>query len=226
MASRPSPARNDIRSQQRSDQHQLLQLDSTPYYDDMAPPRSSLAQRLPLGIKNHVLAMAFEFVGTFMFLFFALGGTNAVNTAPTALPLEPLASYPAKLFFICMCFGMSLGVNVAIFYRLSGGLFNPAVTIGLMAVGAVDFVRGVLVMASQLLGAIASAAVLRGILPGPLKVDTTLRPDTSLAQGVFIEMFLTALLVLTILFLAVEKSRATFVAPVVIGLALLVAEMM
>lgn len=38
-------------------------------------------------------------------------------------------------------------------------------------------------------------------------------------------MFLTAELVLTILFLAAEKSKATFIAPVGIGLAMFVAEL-
>lgn len=38
-------------------------------------------------------------------------------------------------------------------------------------------------------------------------------------------MFLTAELVLTILFLAAEKTKATFIAPVGIGLAMFVAEL-
>lgn len=38
-------------------------------------------------------------------------------------------------------------------------------------------------------------------------------------------MFLTAELVLTVLFLAAEKSKATFIAPVGIGLALFVSEL-
>lgn len=38
-------------------------------------------------------------------------------------------------------------------------------------------------------------------------------------------MFLTAELVLTILFLAAEKTKATFIAPVGVGLAMFVAEL-
>ncbi len=38
-------------------------------------------------------------------------------------------------------------------------------------------------------------------------------------------MFLTAELLLTVLFLAAEKSKATFLAPVAIGLALFVSEL-
>lgn len=63
------------------------------------------------------------------------------------------------------------------------------------------------------------------MFPGPMYVQTTLSHGTSIAQGLFIEMFLTFLLVITILFLAVEKWKATFIAPVGIGLALFVAEL-
>lgn len=76
-----------------------------------APPprRIPLISRCPKTLKNHLVAMLSEFVGTFMFLFFAFGGTNAVNTAPTAG--EPLNANPAKLLYISLCFGMSLMVN-------------------------------------------------------------------------------------------------------------------
>lgn len=54
---------------------------------------------------------------------------------------------------------------------------------------------------------------------------TTLSPDTSIARGLFIEMFLTAELIFTIFLLAAEKHRATFLAPIGIGLALFIAEL-
>lgn len=56
-------------------------------------------------------------------------------------------------------------------------------------------------------------------------VNTLLVPGASLAQGVFIEMFLTAELVFVVLMLAAEKSKDTFLAPIGIGLALFVAEL-
>lgn len=63
------------------------------------------------------------------------------------------------------------------------------------------------------------------MFPGPMAVETTLNDETSIVRGVFIEMFLTIELVITVLFLAAEKSKATFIAPVGIGLALFVAEL-
>ena len=51
------------------------------------------------------------------------------------------------------------------------------------------------------------------MFPGKPAFTTTLTNGTSVAQGVFIEMFLTAELVFTVLMLAAEKSKATFIAP-------------
>ncbi|KAI0403408.1 aquaporin-like protein [Xylaria palmicola] len=185
-----------------------------------------ILDRVSISVKNHVVAAIGEFIGTFMFLLFAFGGTNAVNSAPNQGQPEDLSANPARLLFISLCFGISLVVNAWVFYRITGGLFNPAVTIGLMAVGAVGLVRGVIVIVSQLIGSIAAAGLVLGLQPGGLYVSTTLSSDTSVVQGFFIEVFLTAQLVFTILMLAVEKHRGTFIAPVGIGLSLFITQMM
>lgn len=95
----------------------------------------------------------------------------------------------------------------------------------MMVTGTLPVVRGLLLFPAQMLGGIIAAALVACLFPGPLLVETKLNASTSIARGVFIEMFLTAELVLTVLFLAAEKSKATFIAPVGIGLALFVAEL-
>lgn len=130
----------------------------------------------------------------------------------------------SNLLYIALSFGFSLAVNAWIFFRVTGGLFNPAVTLGLCLIGAVPFSRGALVFIAQMLGAMASAGVVEALFPGPLAVTTTLSAGTNKAQGVFIEMFLTAQLVFTIFMLAAEKHKSTFLAPVGIGLSLFIAE--
>ncbi|CAK7568238.1 MAG: Aquaporin-1 [Sporothrix epigloea] len=184
----------------------------------------TFARKLPQEGKNLFVAGLAEFVGTFLFLFFALGGTTAVNNAGPQDGV--LAADPSQLLYICMCFGFSLAVTVWMFFRVSGGLFNPVVTLSLVIVGAVGPLRGVVVFIAQLLGGMCAAAVLSALLPGDLQASTTLRDDTSIARGLFIEMFATSLLVLSILLMAVEKHRATFTAPLCIGLSLFVAELM
>jgi len=71
----------------------------------------------------------------------------------------------------------------------------------------------------------SAAAVVSAILPGPLNVSTVLGAGTSVTQGIFLEMFLTAQLVFTIFMLASEKHKATFLAPIGIGLSLFVVEL-
>lgn len=71
------------------------------------------------------------------------------------------------------------------------------------------------------------AAFLASLLfPGKISsVNTSLGPHTTSTQGLFIEAILTCELVITVLMLAAQKSQATFIAPLVIGLALFVAEL-
>jgi aquaporin related protein len=92
-------------------------------------------------------------------------------------------------------------------------------------IGAVTWAKGIVALISQITGAIAAAGVVSALFPGPLAVQTTLSAGTSVTRGLFIEMFLTAELVFTILMLAAEKHKATFLAPVGIGIALFVAEL-
>jgi aquaporin related protein len=84
-------------------------------------------------------------------------------------------------------------------------------------------VRALFIVPTQIVAAIAAAAAVDGLLPGPLLVANKLANGTSITQGLFLEMFLTAQLVITVYFLAVEKHRATFLAPVGIGLSLFIA---
>lgn len=99
------------------------------------------------------------------------------------------------------------------------------VTLGMVCIGATKPLRGCLIFISQILGALAAAAIVSGLFPGPLNVSTTLGGGASIVQGLFIEMFLTTQLVLTIFMLAAEKHKATFIAPVGIGLSLFIAEL-
>ncbi|OAA62977.1 Major intrinsic protein [Cordyceps fumosorosea ARSEF 2679] len=178
---------------------------------------------IPSQYKNTLTVVVGEFCGTFMFLLLSFIGTQAAldTNNPSDLQARPLA--PFSLMYIAASFGTALAVNVWIFFRVTGGMFNPAVTLGLVLVGAVSPLRGLAVFPTQIVAGIAAAAVADGLLPGPLGVANTLGDGTSIVRGLFIEMFLTAQLVLTVYFLAVEKHRATFLAPIGIGLAVFIA---
>ena len=78
---------------------------------------------------------------------------------------------------------------------------------------------------SQILAGISAAGIVSALFPGPLAVRTSLNLETSVVRGLFIEMLLTAELIFTIFMLAAEKHKATFLAPIGIGLALFISEL-
>ncbi|KAK0702966.1 aquaporin-like protein [Lasiosphaeria miniovina] len=194
-------------------------------HDKTSPTLPMLS--LPTTARNNIVAALGEFVGTFLFLFFAFAGTQVANTPPPSPPPAGVVapSNQVSLIFISLAFGTSLTANVWAFYRVTGGLFNPAVTLSLVLVGGLPAVRALLVVPAQLLGGIAAAGVVSALLPGPMAVETTLGGGASVVQGLFIEMFLTAELVFVIIMLAAEKHKSTYLAPVAIGISFFLAEL-
>jgi aquaporin related protein len=199
---------------------------------------------MPDSVRNHFIATSGEFAGTFLFLFFAFSGTQVANTQTQGQSGSAIvAASIRRSCFTSACFGFSLAVNAWVFFRISGGLFNPAVSLfssrrergALLTmikghlwhvlVGALPLLRSCLLIFSQILGGIAAAAVVSVLFPGALNVQTSLGGGTSVVQGLFIEMFLSAELIFTIFMLAAEKHKGTFIAPVGIGLSLFIAEL-
>jgi aquaporin rerated protein, other eukaryote len=61
-------------------------------------------------------------VGTTLFLWFSFAGAQA-----SAITGGSTAGTPNEVVLTSLAFGFSLLVTVWAFYRISGGLFNPAV---------------------------------------------------------------------------------------------------
>lgn len=79
-------------------------------------------------VRNILVVVFGEFCGTFMFLMLSFAGAQtAINNNVPNIPGEPLA--PASLLYIACSFGAALAINVWVFYRVTGGMFNPAVSI-------------------------------------------------------------------------------------------------
>jgi len=95
--------------------------------------RLPLIGSLPNRVRNLVIATLGEFVGTFMFLYFAFAATQVANAAAAGktqtgdaggdtqgggLSQEPNAQVE---MYISLAFGFSLAVNAWIFFRITGG---------------------------------------------------------------------------------------------------------
>ena len=65
-------------------------------------------------------------------------------------------------------------------FRIFEGLFNPAVTLGMILVGALSIVRAICLFVAQISGSIAVSAMVLDMFPTPLNVRTMLAGGASL----------------------------------------------
>ena len=135
-----------------------------------------------------------------MFLFFAFAGTQVANIQSSASSSSSSTSNTTSgratgfnvsvYLYISIIFGFSLMVNAWIFFRISGGLFNPAVTLGMVLVRALPVVRAICLFFAQICGGIAASAMVLGLFPTPLNVRTTLAGGASWVQVFLSKLFL------------------------------------
>jgi len=94
------------------------------------------------------------------------------------------------------------------------------VTTALYITGKIPWLRAIQTIVAQVIAAIAASGFVSALLPGPLNIDTKLDASMSVARGIFLEAFVTSMLVLTILMLEGGPSK-----PMYIGMSLFVAEL-
>lgn len=170
-----------------------------------------------------------EFIGTTSFLWLAYAGESFVLNVWSAYQKSASASTDADIFlpmlflYIALVFAFSYAVNLWIFYHVSGGFFNPAITLSLMVCQSLSFVRGLLLMVVQFAGSIVAGFLASGMYPQQIMATPLIATNTS--KAFFIEGFLTTLLVLSVFFMAVEINRASFLTPLGLGLALFVVQL-
>ncbi|KAJ3228738.1 hypothetical protein HDU81_005958 [Chytriomyces hyalinus] len=165
-----------------------------------------------------------EFLGIFVFLFLSFGGVQSALATNSA---DQLALNPSLAFLqISMCFGFGLAIAVFLTYRISGGALNPAVNFGLLVAGIMDPITFVAYTIAQVAGATAACAVVDIAFPGDFMGANQVFAGVAIEQAFLLESILTAGLVLTVLFLAVEKSKITFFAPMLVGIYVFIAHML
>jgi aquaporin related protein len=99
-------------------------------------------------------------------------------------------------------------------------MVHAQVSMALFITRKIDWRRMIHTIISQMIAGMAASGFVAALLPGPLGVATTLDPSISVARGLFLEAFVTSMLILTILMLEGGPSK-----PMHIGMALFVAEL-
>lgn len=160
-------------------------------------------------------ALAAEFVGTFMLV------ASVVAAAVFSFPNAGILGVAFSIGFTVMAVIFAIG-------HLSGGHYNPAVTLGLTIAKRFDAAAVVPYIVSQCLGGIAAAFVfyliatgkIAGFEIGNFASNTYGGPDGYSMYAVFaLEAILTALLVFVIMGVTSERAPPDF-APLAIGVTL------
>lgn len=130
------------------------------------------------------------------------GGTEAAVRVAAYQAGKPLG--PDAYLLIGLAHGFALFVMTALTHNVSGAHVNPAVTVGLASANRFPW-RGVpLQVAGQLLGALLGAAAIPIVLGRTRALQgevgaAVIAPHVSLVQGLAIEAFGAAILMLTVL---------------------------
>jgi MIP family channel proteins len=136
-----------------------------------------------------------EFVGAFTLVFIG-GGAGIV--AGNDLVAVALAN------------GLAIGLMVSNFGHISGGHFNPAITLGFVATRRITWPLAAAYWVSQFLGAVAAAALLRWFFHrvALLGVVPHVNSHIGAGKGLVVEIILTIFLVLAVFATAVDPGGA------------------
>ncbi len=146
-----------------------------------------------------------EFLGTFALIFFGAGSICTDQYLHGAGGLGLLG--------IALAHGLAIGIMVSALGHISGGHFNPAVTVGIWVTKRMSTIDAALYWVAQLAGAIAAAFVLKSVVP-----DETWRAvalgapelarDFPVWAAITLEAVTTFFLVLTVFSTAVDEKGA------------------
>lgn len=157
-----------------------------------------------------VKKIAAELVGSFLFLsigYLSVAAANAAATPTSALLIIP--------------FGFGLGLLAAIyaFGHISGGHFNPAVTVAMVLDGRTDPIEAVGYIVAQIVGSVLAGAVVLVAVSQQAVAQGITGPGQGVSEigALVIETVLTAWFILVIL---TSTRRSPAVAGIVIALTL------
>ena len=139
--------------------------------------------------REHGRKLAAEFIGAFALIF--IGAAAIIQTGGT------------NLVAIAIAHGLAIALLVSSLGHISGGLFNPALTIGLWATRRLDTITTVAYIIAQLLGAVVAALALVLLFPEAMRDAVSLGTPLlgrgiDFAAGVGLEAIATFFLMLAV----------------------------
>ena len=156
-----------------------------------------------------------EFVGTFAFVFV---GAGAIASAGLTGDVDP------SLLVVALAHGLVIAVMVSAVGHISGGHFNPAITLAFFVTRRLATSLTIVYLVVQLAAAVGAALLIRWIFPGTTAESVgygspAIDPGIDVAEALVIEAILTFFLV-WVFFAMTADVRGTYkaVAGLAIGL--------
>jgi MIP family channel proteins len=146
-----------------------------------------------------------EFIGTFALIFFGAGSICADQYLRSSGGLGLLG--------IALAHGLAIAIMVSAMGHISGGHFNPAVTIGVWVTKRLNTIDALLYWAAQLTGGIAAAFVLKAVIPDDIWRAVALGTpelarDFPVWAAMSLEAVTTFFLVLVVFATAIDENGA------------------
>jgi len=160
---------------------------------------------------NLLRAVLAEAIGTFSFLtigLLSIVGATAVGQQSSAIVV---------MFVVPFGFGLGLFTAIWAFGHVSGGHFNPAVTLAALVDGRIDPIGAIGYVIAQVVGAIGAAFAIYFVVGQAFVAYTITAPSVSEGQAFVAEVILSAIFIAVIL--TVTRRQPSHAA-VAIGLTL------
>ena len=164
-----------------------------------------------------LLRAAAEFVGTFAFVFIGVG----------AIAGGALAG-DTSLLPVALAHGLAIAIMVSAVGHISGGHFNPAITLAFLVTRRLSLLVGALYLVAQFAAAAAAVLMIKWLFPGTSAEGTrygapAIDPGISAGEALVFEALLTFFLV-WVVFATAADIRGTFkaIAGLAIGLTITV----
>ena len=162
-----------------------------------------------------------EFIGPFALTFLGAGSILLAGTQGY--------SNGGTLVMVALAHGLAIGLMVAAAGHISGGHYNPALTVGLWLGGKIGALKSVAYIAAQLIGAVVAAMILKRLFDQSTVTLHNAVPAVNYSgdgdgviigrpNALIIEIILSFFLMYVVYGTAVDKRGASAIAPLAIGL--------
>ncbi|XP_060758583.1 aquaporin-8-like [Neoarius graeffei] len=184
---------------------------SVSMFDIEPEEEKTIIHRLVYVFQPYIQPCIAELVGSMLFIF--TGCMSVIENPQDTGSLQPALAH-----------GLALSIVIALFGQISGGHFNPAVSVSVCLIGGLNVILLVPYIMVQLCGGLIGAALAKSIsLPHNYYnasggAFNTVKEQAQVEPAVIAEMVMTLFLTMSVCMGAVNGKTRTLLAPFCIGL--------